>query len=259
MEFLGVDIGSSSIKYGRVSLGGEVTVSQFDVIVIPPQTLREEKYADAIYYLLQASMPYQAVCLGFPNRVWENKILSTTIEFNDLWTGVQEKLKSQGVPCFAMNDADAAGMAEVHRKGAEELRHGVTALLTLGSGIGSAIFHDGKLLPNTEMGNIEMHGIKAEQYAAPSIKTQKSLSIQEWAARLQEYLDLIEHILSPNHLVLGGGISVDFSLYEGLLKTRASLQPAFYRNQAGVIGTAIYAAFKTHSYDQKGMSGFESP
>jgi polyphosphate glucokinase len=258
MEFLGVDIGSSSIKYGRVSLDGEITVSKFDVVVIPQQTLREEKYADAVNYILQATIPYQAVCLGFPNRIWENKILCTTMDFNDLWTRVQEKLKSQGVPCFAINDADAAGMAEVYRKGAEELRHGVTVLLTLGSGIGSAIFHDGKLLPSTEMGNIEMHGITAELYAAASIKTQKSLSLQEWAARLQEYLDLIEHILSPNHLVLGGGISADFSLYEGLLKTRASLQPAFYRNQAGVIGTAIFAAFKTHHYDQKGMSGFES-
>ena len=102
-------------------------------------------------------------------------------------------------------------------------------------------------------------GLRAELYAAASIKTQESLTIQEWAARLQEYLEVVEYILSPNHLVLGGGISADFSMYKDLLKTRASLQPAFYRNQAGVIGAAIYAAYKTHAYDQTGMSGFESP
>ena len=258
MEFLGVDIGSSSIKYGWVSLGEEITVRNFDMIVIP-QTSREEKYADAIMYLLKATVSYQAVCFGFPSRIWENRILRNDIDFDGLWRKVQEYLQAQKIPCFAINDADAAGMVEVYRKGAEELRHGVTVLLTLGSGIGSAIFLDGKLLPNTEMGGIEMHGVEAEKYAAPSIKTRESLSIQEWASRLQEYLERVENILSPNHLVLGGGISTDFSKYKDLLKTRASLLPAFYRNQAGVIGAAIYAAYQTHFYDQICMSGFETP
>jgi polyphosphate glucokinase len=247
MEFLGVDIGCSSIKYGRVSLDEEITISDFDMIVIP-QTSREEKYADAINFLLQQTSPYQAVGLGFPSRVWENKILREDINFDGLWTKVQKTLQAQNAPCFAMNDADAAGMAEVYRIGAEELRQGVTVMLTLGSGIGSAIFLDGKLHPNTEMGTVEMHGMRAELYTAPSVKIQESLSMQAWAARLQEYLDYVEYLLSPNHLVLGGGISADFSEYKDLLKTRASLQPAFYRNQAGVIGAAIYAAYQTHFY-----------
>lgn len=259
MEFLGVDVGSSSIKYGRVSLGDEIAVRDFDAIVIS-KTSREEKYADAINFVLQATMPYEAVCLGFPSRIWENKILrKDIIDFDGLWTKIQKNLQAQKIPCFAVNDADAAGMAEIYRKGAEELRHGVSVLLTLGSGIGSAIFLDGRLLPNTEMGTFEMHGIIAELYAAPSIKTRESLSFQEWAARLQEYLEYVERLLSPNHLMLGGGISADFSEYKDLLKTRATLQPAFYRNQAGVIGAAIYAAYQTHYYDQISKSGFELP
>jgi polyphosphate glucokinase len=258
MEFLGVDIGISSIKCGRVGLGEETTVSSFTVIPIP-QTSREEKYTEAIRILLHRTMPYEAVCLGFPSRIWSNKLLREDINFNEVWKEVQKNLQAQNIPCFAMNDADAAGVAEVYRKGAEDLRHGVTVLLTLGSGIGSAIFLDGKLLPNTEMGTIEMHGVAAELYAAASRKTEESLLIPEWATRLQEYLDRVEHVLSPDHLVLGGGISADFSKFEHLLKTRASLQPAFYRNQAGVIGAAIFAAHQTHYLDQIGSSGSKSP
>ena len=258
MEFLGVDVGSSSIKYGRVSLREGITVSDFDRIVIP-QILREEKYTDAINSLLQATLPYQAVGLGFPSRIWKNRILREDIDFDSVWKKVQKNLQARKIPCFVMNDADAAGMAEVYRKGAEELRQGVTVLLTLGSGIGSAVFLDGKLLPNTEMGTFEMHGMIAERYAAPSIKTKETLSFPEWAARLQQYLERVERLLSPNHLVLGGGISADYSKYKDLLKTRATLQPAFYRNQAGVIGTAIYAAYQTHYYDQINLSGVELP
>jgi polyphosphate glucokinase len=258
MEFLGVDIGISSIKYGRVGLGEEIAVREFDTLEIS-QTRRPEEYAQAIDYLLKESMPYQAVGLGFPGRIWENTILRKDTDFDGLWREVQDNLKAKNVPCFAINDADAAGMAEVYRRVAEDLRRGVTVLLTLGTGIGSAVFLDGRLLPNTEMGTIEMHGMLAEQYAAPSIKTRESLSLQAWAARLQEYLERVEHLLSPNHLVLGGGISADFSEYQDHLKTRASLQPAFYRNQAGVIGAAVYAAYQIRYYDPISWSELQSP
>jgi polyphosphate glucokinase len=241
MDFLGIDVGISSIKYGRVGLGGEISVNEFDNVSIP-QIAREDKYLEAFDSILQAADPYQAVCFGFPSRIWANTILREDTDFNGMWVKIQKKLQARGIPGFAINDADAAGMAEVYRNGAEPLREGVTILLTLGSGIGSAIFLDGKLLPNTEMGTIQMHGMIAELYTAPSIKIRDSLSINDWASRLQEYLSQVEHLLSPNHLVLGGGISADFSQYKDLLKTRASLQPAFYRNQAGVIGAAIYAA-----------------
>jgi polyphosphate glucokinase len=122
----------------------------------------------------------------------------------------------------------------------------VTVVLTLGTGIGSGVFLDGKLFPNTEFGLIEMHGMLAEQYTAASIKRRDSLSIQEWTSRLQEFLTKIEILLSPDHIVIGGGISADFESYRHLLKTnRAALLPAYFRNQAGVIGAAMNAAFQS--------------
>ena len=231
MEFLGVDIGVSSIKNGRVSFGEESTIHHFDVIEIPQQS-REIEYAKAIKTILQTSLPYRAVCLAFPSRIWKNRILREDIDFEGLWVELQNELQAQQMPNFAMNDADAAGTAEINRKGAEELRQGVTVLLTLGSGIGSAIFLDGKMLPNTELGAVEMHGMRGELYTAASTKTQEALTMEKWAARLQEFLDRVEYIISPHHLVLGGGISADFSQFKDMLRTRATLQPAYYRNQA---------------------------
>jgi polyphosphate glucokinase len=248
MDFLGIDIGCTSIKHGLVSLEGEITVRNFDMIFIS-QVARTKKYTDALKYLVQSTPDYQAAGLGFPSVVRDDQILNTTIEFNEIWLQVSELLKLRGVPCFAINDADAAGMAEVYRQESAELRKGVTLVITLGTGIGSALFLDGKLLPNTELGLIEMHGMYAEEYTAPSIKTRDSLSMEEWSTRLQEYLFLVDKYLAPHHIVLGGGISADFESYRAYLNTRAKLLPAFYRNQAGVIGTAMYAAYMTHQYE----------
>ena len=99
---------------------------------------------------------------------------------------------------------------------------GVTVVITLGTGIGSAIFIDGSLLPNTELGLIEMHGMTAEKYTAASVKTKEALSWQEWATRLQEYLGKVEVVLKPDTLILGGGISADFKEYAPLFNTGAA-------------------------------------
>ena len=248
MDFLGIDIGATSIKHGLVSLEGEVTVRNFDMIFIS-QVARTKKYTDALKYLVQSAPEYRAAGLGFPSVVRGDQILNTSIEFNEIWAQVAELLKLRGVPCFAINDADAAGIAEVYRWECAVLRKGVTLVLTLGTGIGSALFLDGKLLPNTEMGLVELHGMRAEEYAAPSVKTRDSLSLTEWANRLQEYLFLVDKYLALDHIVLGGGISVDFEDYRAFLSTRAKLMPAFYRNQAGVIGAAMYAAYMTNQYE----------
>lgn len=241
MQFLGVDVGCSSIKYGLVRLDREITAISFDTIIVSLSE-GEDKYFNSLSDILNATNGYTAVGFGFPSRVWDNKILRTTFNFDRIWSKLQDLLQAQNMPCFALNDADAAGIAEIHRKEATNLRMGVTILLTLGSGIGSAVFLDGKLIPNTELGTLEMHGLPAEQYAAPSVIGQESLSIQEWAARFQEYLEKVEHFLPPNYLILGGGISESFCDYAAILNTRATLLPAYYRNQAGVIGAAIYAS-----------------
>jgi len=245
MNFLGIDIGCTSIKYGLVCLEDEIRVENFDFIFIS-QAARTQKYIDALTYLVESMAPYQAVGFGFPSVVLENKVRDTTPEFHEIWTRVEPLVISRKIPYCALNDADAAGVAEVYRREAEELRKGVTLVITLGTGVGSAIFLNGNLLPNTELGMLEMHGMKAEDYMAASVKTRDSLSIAEWSARLQEYLLIVEKLLTPDHIVLGGGISAEFEDYRLYIRTGAPLQPAYYRNQAGVIGAALYAAHKIH-------------
>jgi polyphosphate glucokinase len=244
MNVLGIDIGCTSIKYGLVSLEDEIKVSNFDFIFIS-QNARTQKYIDALVYLVESQSPYEALGIGFPSVVLENRVRETTPEFFKIWNKVEPQLKSRGIPYCALNDADAAGVAEVYRQEAEELRKGVTVIITLGTGVGSAIFLDGNLLPNTEFGLLEMHGIPAEEYMAASVKTRDSLSVAQWSSRLQEYLLIVDKLLTPDHIVLGGGISAEFEDYRTYLHISAPLQPAYYRNQAGVIGAAMYAADKT--------------
>ncbi len=254
MNFLGIDIGCTSIKYGSVYLEEEVRVENFDFIFIS-QSSRIKKYIDALTYLIESMAPYQAVGFGFPSVVLENKVRETTPEFSDIWKRVEPLVCSRGIPYCALNDADAAGVAEVYRREAEELRKGVTLVITLGTGVGSAVFLNGRLLPNTEFGMLEMHGMKAEDYMAASVKTRDSLSIPEWSGRLQEYLRIVEKLLTPDHIVLGGGISAEFEDYRAYLTISTPLQPAYYRNQAGVVGASIYAAYKTHQYELAGNLG----
>jgi polyphosphate glucokinase len=248
MNYFGIDIGGTAIKFGKVNFGQEITITDFDMLLIP-QTLRTEKYTDTVVCLLESAEKYKGVGIGFPSVVWEDGIMNLDIQYNDIWNIASRILTEKGIPHFAINDADAAGFAELYNHGAAELRKGITIVLTLGTGIGSAIFLDGKLLPNSEFGMIEIHGIQAEHYTAASIKRRDGLTMHEWASRLQEYIAQIEIILSPDHIILGGGISSDFEEYQPFLSTqRATLGPAFYRNQAGVIGAAMYAAYRSNEY-----------
>jgi polyphosphate glucokinase len=256
MNYYGIDIGGTAIKYGEVCFEEEIKTQCFDMLLIP-QTSRNKRYANAIASLLQTAEKYKGVGIGFPSVVWENGIMNLDIQYNEIWNMASSLLSEKNIPHFAINDADAAGFAELYNPGASELRKGVTIVLTLGTGIGSAIFLNGRLLPNSELGMIEIQGTQAEHYAAASIKRRNGLAMKEWALRLQEYLTQIEIILSPDHIVLGGGISSDFEEFRPFLTTKhADLVPAFYRNQAGVIGAAMYSAFRAKDYfidDQLGL------
>ena len=244
MEFLGIDIGCSAIKFGRVNLDDEITLTGFDMLALP-QPAETHDFTDALLHILEITEPSQAVGIGFPSVVWEDGILDLEIKFNDIWTEISGQMRMRGIPCFALNDADAAGVAEVCRPQAEDLRKGVTIVITLGSGIGSGTFLNGNLFPNTEFGMLEVNGVMAEKMAAASVKRRDSLSNEAWAARLQDFLSTMEILMSPDHIVLGGGISADFDEYKDFLKLkRTKILPAYYRNQAGVIGAAMYAAQK---------------
>ena len=248
MNYFGIDIGCTAIKFGQVRFGQEIETIGFDMMLIP-QTLRTEKYTEAMVYLTKDAEKYKAVGIGFPSLVWDDGILNLDIRFDDIWKKIDRDLSQKNVPHFAINDADAAGFAELYSPGENPYRKGVTIVLTLGTGIGSGIFIDGKLLPNSELGMIEVNGMMAEEYAAASIIQRDQLSLEDWAARLQEVLTQIETILSPDHILLGGGISSDFEKYRPFLSAkRAVLAPAHYRNQAGVVGAAMYAAYRLKDY-----------
>jgi polyphosphate glucokinase len=160
-----------------------------------------------------------------------------------LWIGLEaeeffeEKL---GHAIAFVNDADAAGLAEA-RFGAAAGKSGLIILTTLGTGIGSAIILDGKLVPNTELGHLEMNGKDAEKQAAYSVKEKKKLDWRRWAARLQQYYSMIELLFTPDLLIVGGGVSKNHADFLPLLKLKTPIIPATLRNNAGIVGAALLA------------------
>jgi polyphosphate glucokinase len=145
-----------------------------------------------------------------------------------------------GHPVLLLNDADAAGIAEM-MFGAGKDRKGVVIVLTFGTGIGSAIFTDGVLLPNTEFGHMEIRGKDAEHRAADRIRTEKHLSWKKWAKRVDEFLSRLELLFSPDLFIVGGGVSKRHKDFLPLLHTQAEIVPAHFLNEAGIIGAGIAA------------------
>ena len=139
-----------------------------------------------------------------------------------------------------LNDADAAGLAEM-RFGAGKGRKGVVLMLTLGTGIGSAVFVDGRLVPNTELGQIELNGRIAEQRASARVRKEKGLTWEKWGKRLEDYLHAVEELIWPDLIILGGGVSKKANKFFPVIKTRTELVPALMYNQAGIVGAALAA------------------
>jgi polyphosphate glucokinase len=144
------------------------------------------------------------------------------------------------VPVTVVNDADAAGLAEM-RFGAGRQQRGVVVIVTLGTGIGSALFVDGTLVPNTELGQIDLEGKTAEQRASARVRKEKNLSWKQWAKRLDKYFHMIETLLVPDLIIVGGGVSRKAGRFLPHLTTRARIVPAQLRNEAGIVGAALAA------------------
>lgn len=142
---------------------------------------------------------------------------------------------------FGLNDADAAGIAEMKFGIGQEYQKGVVILLTIGTGIGSAIFSDGVLVPNTEFGHMKIRGKDAEDRASDAIRQQEELSWKKWGKRFNEILLTLEGLFSPDLFVIGGGISKKFEKYANYFTIRTKIMPAMLLNQAGIIGAAMYA------------------
>ncbi len=240
MKILGVDIGGSSLKTGiwdtekaELENFAEINLTRDD---------HPDFFKVSFGELVDRISGLMAVGVGYPNIVREGIIIGEG-NMHPAWDriSISDFFQHGDLPIYGINDADAAGFAEINGPNGAALSRGVTVFLTLGTGIGSAVFNDGKMLPNSEMGLVQMHGMLAEQYAAPSIIIQENLTWEQWTGRLQEYLNLIDLYLAPDHIVIGGGISRDWGKFGRHLQCNAVILPAAYREQAGVIGAARYA------------------
>ncbi|RLU99507.1 polyphosphate glucokinase [Streptomyces griseocarneus] len=243
MDVFGVDIGGSGIKGAPVDVArGELTEERFKVLT--PQPATPDAVADAVAEVL-ANFGWSGRPVGvtFPGVVVGGTTRTAANVAKD-WVGVDaagllgERLSC---PVTVLNDADAAGLAEV-RHGAARGRDGTVILLTFGTGIGSALFTDGRLVPNTELGHLELHGHDAETRASTRAKDEEGLNWTHWARRVQRYLTHVEMLFSPDLFVIGGGVSRKADKFLPLIEgVSAEIVPARLQNNAGIVGAAMAA------------------
>jgi polyphosphate glucokinase len=243
MTVLGVDFGGSGIKGALVDEGtGEMTTERFRLPT--PEGAKPSDVADVIRQIAEHFEWKGRIGVGLPAVVIHG-VVYTAANIDPSWIGVNsEELFTQvtGCPTYVVNDADAAGVGEMTYGIGQAHPKGVVLFLTLGTGIGSAIFIDGKLVPNTELGHLDVRGKDAERRASDATRKRKGLSLEEWAGRLQEVLARLEALFWPDLIILGGGVSAESDNYLNFIKLRAQVVPAKLLNQAGIIGAAIYAA-----------------
>ena len=243
MTVLGIDFGGSGIKGALVDeKTGEMIAERFRLET--PDGAKPEDVAHVIRQVAEHFEWEGRIGVGLPAVVLHG-VVHTAANIDPSWIGMNsEELFSQitGCPTFVVNDADAAGVAEMTYGVGRDQSKGMVLFLTLGTGIGSAIFMDGKLVPNTELGHLEVNGKDAERRASDATRKRKNLSWVDWASRLQEVLAHLEALLWPDLIILGGGVSKESENFLQFIKLRAPVIPAKLLNQAGIIGAAIYAA-----------------
>ncbi|HWG75287.1 MAG TPA: ROK family protein [Steroidobacteraceae bacterium] len=238
---LGLDVGGSSIKAALVDIDQGCTVTPLQVVLTPmPSTPQSVLQACArIDAQLEARGP---VGLAFPSVI-QHGIARTAANVDKAWIGFAggEHLAALlGRPVVFINDADAAGLAEIEAGAGRDVQ-GVVLLLTFGTGIGSGLFLNGELVPNTELGHMEFHGVDAETIASARERTTERLDWAAWCARVNDYLGRLHALFWPDLFILGGSISEDFDQYGHLLHSPAPIRRAAFGAQAGVVGAAFAA------------------
>jgi len=240
---LGIDVGGSGIKGAVVDLAtGTLVGSRRRVATPSPATPRA--VAKAVARLVSRAEWHGAVGCTVPSVVRAG-VVHTAANIHSSWVGtdgVALLSSATGLPVTLLNDADAAGIAEMSL-GAGRARGGVVLLLAFGTGIGSALFIDGRLVPNTELGHLVMWGGDAEHRAAAGAKTAEGLNWAKWAGRVDKYLAYVERLFWPDLIIVGGGVSRAHQKWLPLLHTRAEIIPARFRNNSGIVGAALAASF----------------
>jgi polyphosphate glucokinase len=241
---LGIDIGGTGIKAAVVDLAsGQLVTERIREPTPRPATPAAvlAVVVDVVRRLeatgqLAADMAGGA---GFPSVIRGGRAMTAT-NLDPAWIGasVQQLLEQcLGRPMAVLNDADGAGVAEIAH-GAGKGQRGVVLLLDLGTGIGSALFSNGQLVPNMQLGHVEFHGRDAETRLSPAARTRRKIGWKKWGREFSELLAQYEECLWPDLIVLGGGMAKEFPMYEKFLKTRAPLVPAALGNTAGIVGAA---------------------
>ena len=244
MNVFGVDIGGSGIKGAPVDLDrGDLAQERHKVLTPHPST--PDAVADGVAEVIGHFGWTGPVGITFPGVV-TGGITRTAANVDKGWVDkdaaalLGERLG--GLPVTILNDADAAGVAEM-TFGAGRGRKGTVILLTFGTGIGSALFVDGRLVPNTELGHLELNGHDAEKRASTKAKEDADLTWQHWARRVQKYLAHVEMLFSPELFIIGGGVSRKSEKFLPLIEgVRAEMVPAELQNNAGIVGAAMAAA-----------------
>ncbi|MFI8961076.1 polyphosphate--glucose phosphotransferase [Streptomyces sp. NPDC053493] len=244
MNVFGVDIGGSGIKGAPVNLEhGELAEPRHKVLT--PQPATPDGVAGCVAEVVRHFGWTGPVGVTFPGVVTGSTI-RTAANVDKGWIDVDAGRllgdRLDGLPVTVLNDADAAGIAEM-AFGAGKGRKGTVVMLTLGTGIGSALFADGRLVPNTELGHLELKGHDAEKRASSKAREDEQLSWEHWATkRLQKYLAHVEMLFSPELFIIGGGISRKADKFLPLIEgVRAEIVPAKLQNDAGIVGAAMAA------------------
>lgn len=240
---LGIDLGGSSIKAGAVDVGRGEVAGRLESVPLPqPST---PAAVGAAIRALAAACPAcdGPVGFAFPSVV-KAGLARTAANVDRGWIGTDGAAvaaAATGRPATFVNDADAAGLAEL-RFGAARGERGTVLMLTFGTGIGSALFVDGRLWPNTELGHLRLGAEEAEQYASARVRSELGLDWPAWAARVNAVLAEFERLFWPDLFVVGGGVSENWAAFAPLLRTEARIVPAALRQTAGVVGAALHAS-----------------
>ena len=239
----GIDIGGSGMKAAPVDLAtGELTADRFKIPT--PSTSTPENVAGVVVRLVEHFEWRGPMGVTFPGVVRKG-VVHSAANVDKSWLGVDaDALFTKAVGAaevHVINDADAAGLAEV-RYGAGRDVKGVVLVLTFGTGIGSGLFVDGRLVPNTEFGHLEIDGHDAEQRAAASVREREGLGWKEWAQRVERYLTVVVKLVSPDLIIVGGGASRKADKWMPLIDVGTTIVPAGLQNEAGIVGAALLVA-----------------
>jgi polyphosphate glucokinase len=241
MEILGVDIGGSGIKGAPVDLAtGNMLASRQRIPT--PEPSKPQAVAKVVAEIARGFSWQGPIGCGFPAPI-RGGVALTAANVHKKWVGTNVATliaEATGCPVCVINDADAAGLAEM-TFGAGRDRNGVVMMVTIGTGLGTALFVDHHLVPNTELGHVEIEGQDAEWRASDAARKRDNLSWKKWARRFNLYLTRLERLFWPDLFILGGGTSKEYDSFREYLSVSTEILPAELLNEAGIIGAALSA------------------